>query len=76
MDFRYKHDPIRKIVVEVQNALAPYFLPKMSIGLENSMKDVMEMLESVSVIGLFGMVGVGKTTLAIQIYNHFYWLCL
>ena len=59
MDFKNKHDPIRKIVAEVQNALAPYFLPKMSIGLENSMKDVVEMFESVSVIGLFGMIGVG-----------------
>jgi hypothetical protein len=72
VDFRNKHDLIRKIVVEVQNALAPYFLPKLSFGLEKSRKEVVKILENVSVIGLVGMVGIGKTALAMEIYNHFY----
>ena len=44
---------------------------KMPFGLKESMKDVVKILESVSVIGLFGMVGIGKMTFAMEIFNHF-----
>ena len=71
MDFRNEDDLIRRIVVEVKNTINFDILSTMPFGLEKSMKVVVKTLESVSVIGLVGMVGIGKTTLAMEIFNHF-----
>jgi hypothetical protein len=63
----------RRIVIAVQNAMpvdhglqqvVPY-----RVGLQDSTREVLQQLDQVGIVGIVGTGGIGKTTLAKEVYN-------
>ncbi|XP_061355808.1 disease resistance protein Roq1-like [Gastrolobium bilobum] len=72
---RNEHELIEKIVKVVSNKInrAPLHVADYTVGLESKVQDVISLLnfgsDEVHMIGIHGFGGVGKTTLALSVFN-------
>ncbi|XP_028785242.1 TMV resistance protein N-like [Neltuma alba] len=68
---RSEYDFVEKIVEEAFSKLPPKRLHIVEhiVGLDACIKDVTSLLDTVSILGIHGTEGVGKTTLAKAVYN-------
>ncbi|KAG0586578.1 hypothetical protein KC19_2G101200 [Ceratodon purpureus] len=63
---------IRSVLVEIRSAIPATLLAgKHRYGMRVRMTNVLNSLDRVNLLGLVGMGGIGKTTLAKEIYDHF-----
>ncbi|KAH8960393.1 hypothetical protein BDL97_06G130100 [Sphagnum fallax] len=63
----------RRIVIAVQNAMpVDYGLQQVvphRVGLQDSTREVLQQLDQLGIVGIVGTGGIGKTTLAKEVYN-------
>ena len=74
--FRYESEIINRIVKNVYNMLKPrhLYVPENLVGMDSLLEEMLSLLcmesNDVRMIGMHGLGGIGKTTLAKVIYNQ------